>query len=341
MDKSRRTLFLDGLVTGYRNKRQVHVVSGPLTASLFSGELTCLLGANGSGKSTLLRTLSAFLPSIGGDVLLEGKSLRSYARKELSHMLGVVLTERIEIQDLSVRNLVAMGRMPYTGFWGYLTDADRKAVDVALEQVGMLHMVGRSIHTLSDGEMQKVLIAKALAQETPFIFLDEPTAFLDYPSKADLFLLLRNLAYKYQKTVFLSTHDVELALQMADRLWILDRAHGLYTGIPEDLALGGVLEGLFTGGRLGFYAEGMSYRVEMPAEHRSHVCISGTDCLAKVLLGRALRRKGFIVTDSADSATLQVEVMSRDVGMYRLLKNNENLFVASSIDTLLSQIMGI
>ena len=149
------------------------------------------------------------------------KEIASLSDKELSKLIGVVLTEKPDVRNMSVRELVSLGRSPYTGFWGTYTDEDLRIVDEAIEMVGITDLVRRPVHILSDGERQKVMIAKALAQQTPVIFLDEPTAFLDYPSKVEVLQLLRRISREAEKTIFLSTHDVELALQLADTIWLM------------------------------------------------------------------------------------------------------------------------
>jgi len=222
------TVVLKNLSIGYTQKGNEKVVAQGLNAAINSGELTCLLGCNGIGKSTLLRTLSAFQPALGGDVMLctpqtsDLRPLTSFTDKELSRIIGIVLTEKPDVRNMTTEDLVGMGRSPYTGFWGTLTAEDSQIVEDAISMVGIDTLRGRMIHTLSDGERQKVMIAKALAQQTPIIYLDEPTAFLDYPSKVEMMQLLRRLAHEQQKTIFLSTHDVELALQLADCLWLME-----------------------------------------------------------------------------------------------------------------------
>ena len=151
------------------------------------------------------------------------KEIASLSDKELSKLIGVVLTEKPDVRNMSVRELVSLGRSPYTGFWGTYTDEDLRIVDEAIEMVGITDLVRRPVHTLSDGERQKVMIAKALAQQTPVIFLDEPTAFLDYPSKVEVLQLLRRISREAEKTIFLSIHDVELALQLADTIWLMTK----------------------------------------------------------------------------------------------------------------------
>lgn len=231
---------LQDLGIGYLSKDSTKWVAQHLNGVIHGGELTCLLGRNGIGKSTLLRTLSAFQPALEGEVLMGDTPLTACSDKELSQRIGVVLTEKPDVRNMTVAEMVGMGRSPYTGFWGTLSENDRQIVDEALLLVGIGELRGRMIHTLSDGERQKVMIAKALAQQTSVIYLDEPTAFLDFPSKVEMLQLLRNLAHEEQKTIFLSTHDVELSLQLADTIWLME-PNCLHIGTPQHLALEGVL----------------------------------------------------------------------------------------------------
>ena len=241
----KETIKIQDLSIGYVDKKEVKVVANHITATIFSGELTCLLGANGVGKSTLLRTLSAFQPKLGGKIFIEGKEISEFTDKQLSRVISVVLTEKPDIRNMTVEELVGLGRSPYTGFWGTLAKDDKVVVNNAIRLVGIESLQGRMIQTLSDGERQKVMIAKALAQDTPVIYLDEPTAFLDYPSKVEMMQLLYKLSRETDKTIFLSTHDLELALQIADKLWLMDKKKGVRIGAPEDLSLDGSLGGFF------------------------------------------------------------------------------------------------
>ena len=215
---------LKDLTIGYAQKNNTKVVASGINATLHSGRLTCLIGANGIGKSTLLRTLSAFQPPLSGEIFIDNESpipLSTLTDKQLSRLIGVVLTEKPDVQNMTVFELVGLGRSPYTGFWGRLNEDDKEVVKESLRLVGIESLQERLIQTLSDGERQKTMIAKALAQQTPVIYLDEPTAFLDYPSKVEMLTLLRHLARETGKTIFLSTHDMELALQIADELWLM------------------------------------------------------------------------------------------------------------------------
>lgn len=238
------SVVLKNLNIGYAAKGNEKVVATGLNATINSGELTCLLGRNGIGKSTLLRTLSAFQPALEGEILLSLdnrlSAITSLTDKQLSRIIGIVLTEKPDVQNMTIEELVGMGRSPYTGFWGTLDAEDKRIVSEAIRMVGIENLQGRMVHTLSDGERQKVMIAKALAQQTPIIYLDEPTAFLDFPSKVETMQLLRRLAAEEQKTIFLSTHDVELSLQLADKIWLME-PNQLSVGTPEQLAEEGVL----------------------------------------------------------------------------------------------------
>ena len=214
-------ITLEQLSVGYKGFSPV--VTG-INVEIKSGELTCLIGPNGIGKSTLLKTLTGFLPKLGGRLLLDGSDIDLLSQRERAKYISIVLTYKTDVQNLSVAEMVGMGRMPYTGFWGKLNAGDREIVAEAINMVGINHLKDRMVQTLSDGERQKVMIAKALAQQAPIIFLDEPTSFLDFPSKVEMLQLLHRLAKETDKVVFLSTHDLELALRIADRLVELNKS---------------------------------------------------------------------------------------------------------------------
>ena len=257
---------INDLTTGYKTKRRVVTVSEGLSAVLRADELTCILGPNGAGKSTLLRTLCAFQPALTGSVMLMGRDVNSYTQAELSKLISVVLTDNSSIKNLSAWDVVSMGRSPYTGFWGRLSVADREIVNECFRLVGIEWLKDRKLHTLSDGECQKVMIAKALAQQTPIIILDEPTAFLDYPSKIQMLLLLQRLAKTLHKTIFLSTHDLEHALQIADQLWLLDRQNGLTTGSPAVLSNDGSVEKYFNRPGIHYDRQNYTFRIDKAFE---------------------------------------------------------------------------
>jgi len=209
-------MYLQSLTTGYD-----HPVCGPVTASLTPGEFVCLVGRNGSGKSTLLRTLAGLLPPLGGEIRIGDRLLQQMSPQELAHHLSVVLTHLPDLRHTTARQIAASGRLPYTDLVGHLGSSDYEAADQALLSIGIQSLADRLFHTLSDGEKQKVMLARALAQGTSYLLLDEPSAFLDYPSRKDLFSLLASLAHNGGKAVLLSTHDLEQAVSAADRIWYL------------------------------------------------------------------------------------------------------------------------
>jgi len=210
---------LDELTIGYGR----NAVAAGLNANLCAGEMVCLIGRNGVGKSTLLRTMAGFLLPVYGVVRMNGQAADTYTPSERAKLISVVLTDRIDAQNMTVSDLVAAGRSPYTGFFGRMNDDDRNIVEEALRLVGMTDFANRMVDTLSDGERQKVMVAKALAQQTPVILLDEPTAFLDYPSKVETLQLLKRLCHEQHKAILISTHDLDVALRITDKVWMMRR----------------------------------------------------------------------------------------------------------------------
>lgn len=208
-------ISLSQLSVGYSSS---HPVISDINLELKSGQLACLIGENGIGKSTLLKTLTGFLPKLNGSLLLDNRDIESFSQRELARQVSIVLTQKPDVQNLTIEEIIGLGRSPYTGFFGRLRAEDRKVVDDAIATMGIEKLRGRMIQTLSDGERQKVMIAKALAQETPVILLDEPTAFLDFPSKAETFQSLQRMAHERDKLILLSTHDLELAVRFSDSL---------------------------------------------------------------------------------------------------------------------------
>ncbi len=224
-------LSIENLTAGYGKRVLLRGVS----ASLVAGELVTLIGANGAGKSTLLKVLSGDMQPLAGGVSMEGETLAGLSRLRLSRLISVVNTDRVEADALTVREVVGMGRYPYTGFFGRLGKDDNAAVADAMAATGVERFAGRNLSTLSDGEGQKVMIARALAQATPVILLDEPTAFLDVASRVEVLSLLASLAHERGKAVLLSSHDIPSALDLSDRLWLLPGDGSLLCDTPENL----------------------------------------------------------------------------------------------------------
>lgn len=332
---------INNLTTGYKTKGGEKVVSSGLNAELNGGEMVCLLGPNGAGKSTLLRTLACFQPALSGDVVVMGQDVRKYGSKELSQIVSVVLTDNSGIKNMTAWEVVAMGRSPYTGFWGKLGEKDKKMVDKCIGWVGIEELALRKMQTLSDGERQKVMIAKAIAQETPIVFLDEPTAFLDYPSKIQMMLLLHRLSKALRKTVFMSTHDLEHALQVADRVWLLDKECGLTTGLPEDLSLDGSIERYFVRDSMKFDQRSCSFSIGYDTAR--HLVVEGKeDTLEYFLCAKALQRSGIMpVRRFEDGQDVPRDVVVRvpGDGTFRLVERGTETIKVEKIAHLLHMIV--
>ena len=236
----KEVLAISNASVGYKNgKKKVLVVNG-INASLHSCELVALIGRNGAGKSTLLRTLAAFQKPLSGTIECGGRNVVELSPNDVAKVLAVVMTAN-ESVPLTVRELVSLGRTPYTNFLGRMTAKDNCAVDRAMDIMGVRKFENRILSTLSDGEKQKCMIAKALAQETLLILLDEPTAFLDFGSKVALFRTLKKLAKEQQKSILVSTHDIELSIRFADNLWLLSDG-ALSEGTVDELSDSGALQ---------------------------------------------------------------------------------------------------
>ncbi|WP_420154686.1 ABC transporter ATP-binding protein [Siphonobacter sp.] len=298
---SQPLLTTHDLRIGYATKS----VAGPLNLSLQPGQLVGLLGPNGAGKSTLMRTLSGLQAALSGEIHLSGQVLASFAPTDLARKLSLVLTERVEAGHLRVRELVALGRTPYTNWLGSLTAEDQRKVDWALELTGTTAFADRRISQLSDGERQKVMLARALAQDTDLILLDEPTAHLDLPSRVELMRLLHELARQTGKAILLSTHELDLALQAADQLWLMGTNGRFAQGVPEDLVLNGAFERTFTAA--GFVFDRLTGTFQLyPSPTGPAVQLTG-EVGPLFWTRRALWREGY---RTEPGAALTVEVQS-------------------------------
>lgn len=206
-------IVLKGLSVGYKGR----VLLSDVDAIFPAGTLTVMIGRNGTGKSTLLRVMAGLARPLSGEVLVAGADIAGLPPRRLAETIGFVSTERVRVVNLKVQDVVALGRTPYTDWIGKLTDADRAAVRDALVMAGMSEFAGKSMDTLSDGEAQRVMIARVLAQDTPVILLDEPTAFLDFQARREMCELLARLAHEGGKTIVFSSHDLALVAEFADR----------------------------------------------------------------------------------------------------------------------------
>ena len=293
------------LTVGYRTRRIAHAVIERVNVAVQPGELVCLLGPNGIGKTTLLRTIAAMQPPLAGRVDIGHRDLQTLTSTELARVLAVVLTGRAPIEGLTCRRVIELGRYPHVGWFGALGDADRQIVDDALEAVGIAHLAQRDTNSLSDGERQRVMIARALAQQPSVLVLDEPTAFLDLPSRIELMALLRDLTRRERLAIVVSSHDLELAVRTVDAVWLVMPGGELRTGAPEDVMLSGAIADAFEGRRLRFHPADRAFR--LLTGDRGDAFVRGTGVRAS--LARAvLEREGYAIGMTRDTATVEVTV---------------------------------
>lgn len=245
-------IYTKSLSAGYRKRKSVTTVLRNVDLELHEGELVSLLGANGAGKSTLIRTICGLQPALSGRVMVGDKDVEHLTPRQLSKTIALVTTERTFAGGLTVSELVGLGRHPHTGFLGRLDEHDRQIVATAIKKVGISHKSESYVAELSDGERQKVMIAKALAQEAPVIILDEPTAFLDVASRVEVLQLLHDLARNERRTILISSHDIQQSMALSDRLWIVSDSGEIVSGVTEDLILADKISLLFTNRNVAF-----------------------------------------------------------------------------------------
>jgi iron complex transport system ATP-binding protein len=254
-------LILKGVTVGYGSR----VLVERLDVEFPVGGLTAIVGRNGTGKSTLLRVMAGLALPLSGEIIAGGITLSDMPARRIAEHIGFVSTERIRMTNLRVRDVVALGRTPYTDWIGRLTPEDEDAVSAALSLVGMSGFVSKQMDTLSDGEAQRVMIARVLAQDTPVILLDEPTAFLDLPNRYEVCLLLRRLAHERGKTVIFSSHDLSIVMQLADNILVLDPKTS-HLGTPAELVADGSFTHIFEGTSIGLDANGTIFFTKIFAE---------------------------------------------------------------------------
>lgn len=293
-------LVTQDLTVGYGSSP---LLSG-LSFCLRSKTFVCLIGANGAGKSTLLKTLAGLRSPLSGMVQLQGENLYQLPPEARAKRLSLVLTDRLDLDWLSVTELVSLGRHPYTNWQGHLRKQDRAIVREAIAAVGLTDLRSKSITEISDGERQKAMIAKALAQQTPVMILDEPTAYLDLPRRVEMMQLLRSLAHQEGRSILMSTHDLDLALRSADQLWLIDADRHLITGTPEELVLQGNLGKTFSSEAFEFNKN--SGQFQLNYARRSPIQLQG-EGLIRTWTGRALERLGYVVTTETTDLTLTIQ----------------------------------
>jgi len=321
------------LAIGYKRKKQNLPVQANLELNVYQGELVCLIGPNGCGKSTLLRTLAGLQPLLEGEVIIENLPLDKQTLKNKARLIALVLTDRVEVENLTVYNLVSTGRNPYTDWLGNLTEQDKVKIDTAINQVHLKGYEQRFISELSDGERQRAMIAKALVQDTPVILLDEPTAHLDLPNRVGIMMLLHALAKETNKAILLSTHELDLALQSSDKLWLMSRETGIIVGTPEDLILDNQIQTVFA--NQSFYFDGTTgnFVVNHKDTKKSVTLKSDGNGEMTYWTERALKRNGYRIVPDSDCI---ISVLTNQKNWELALNNKVKQF--DSLEKLLDEI---
>ena len=285
-------LSLDSLKIGYVSGKNKNILLPPLTASAKRGELIAVIGRNGIGKSTLLRTLTGLQQPLGGEIFYSGKNIREYSKMELAQKAGYISTEIIKVSNMSVYDLVALGRFPHTNWIGKIEKKDHEVILDALAKTSMTSFRRKFVSELSDGERQKTMIARILAQDTGIMIMDEPTAFLDVAGKYEIFHLLHTLSNNGDKTIIFSTHDLQMAISQSDKIWlILDNK--LIEGAPEDLMISGAFDHLFDSSTVMFNSEDGTFSFR--SETKGSIYIEGNGN-KRHWTEKAINRAGFAVS---------------------------------------------
>jgi iron complex transport system ATP-binding protein len=299
-------LSLESLLIGYKSGSRESALIPPLTTTVRKGELIALIGQNGIGKSTLLRTIAGLQVPLRGDVFIKGKRLPDYHRFELAKNIGYISTEPVRVTNMKVIDLVRLGRYPHTDWTGRFEKEDHNIVEEAILKTGLLHLTGRNINELSDGERQRAMIARALAQDAEILVMDEPTAFLDIRSRYEIIHLLHDLSANKAKTIIFSTHDMLTAMSESDRIWLIF-SDSFMEGAPEDLILNGTFNKLFDESVVQFNAADASFVFRKKMKGEVKIEASG-------ILGywteKAANRAGFKVSD--ESAPVRIKVSTVD-----------------------------
>jgi iron complex transport system ATP-binding protein len=297
-----KILSIDSLLIGYKSGNNTSMLIPPLTSLALKGELIALIGQNGIGKSTLLRTITGLQESLGGNIYIKGKLLEEYGRYDLARQIGFISTEPVRVSNMKVYDLVALGRYPHTNWTGKLEEADHEKVFESISKVGMNKLKDRYINELSDGERQRAMIARVLAQDAEILVMDEPTAFLDIRSKYEIVHLLHDLSKNRGKTIIFSTHDLLTAISESDKIWLL-LPDSFAEGAPEDLVLNGSFNKLFDASVVNFsnFDASFTFRREM----RGKISVDAEGIL-RYWTEKAANRAGFEISN--DRTVIHIKV---------------------------------
>ena len=301
-----KILSFESLLIGYKSGRFRNILLPPLNALACKGEMIAVIGQNGIGKSTLLRTAAGLQEFLGGAVYLKQKKLLEYSRNGLAQNIGYISTEPVRVINMKVYDLVSLGRFPHTNWTGKLGDRDRESISGAIEKVGMKHLEGRYINELSDGERQRAMIARVLAQDTDLLIMDEPTAFLDVRSKYEIVHLLNDLSKERGKTIIFSTHDIITAVSESDKIW-LTLEDDFIEGAPEDLILNGQFNRLFNNSEVSFNVSDGNFHFRRKMKGAVFVNAEGD---RKYWTVKAVNRAGFKISDSKEEVQFRIESLA-------------------------------
>ncbi len=320
-------LTIDKLSIGYKNtKKEGLTLFDNINLSGREGELIALVGKNGIGKSTLLRNIAGLQNALQGDILFSNQKIQTIKRNEFARLVSFVSTEIVNVSNLKVFDLVALGRFPHTNWLGKLKEKDVLQSLKALEMVGMKSFINKNVNEISDGERQRVMIARTLAQDTKIIVLDEPTAFLDLPNKYEIVHLLNHLSKNENKTILFSTHDLNIAIQEADKIWLM-LDNEIIEGAPEDLILSDTLNKIFEQSNLNFDKLKGDFRIKR--KHAKKIGLTG-EGLPYNWTRKALERLNYTI-DKGNTNIDYVEVNQDNNKLFWKFKNENDTFVFESI----------
>ena len=311
---------------GYKPRDKASAILSEVSLLAMENDLIAVIGRNGIGKTTLLKTLAGILKPLSGRVEMYSKEISRIHRKELARMIAYVSTELVNSPNMTVYDLVALGRHPHTGWYGQLDSADH---DVIHRAIGFLHLdklAGKSLAEISDGERQRALIARALAQDTSIIIMDEPAAFLDVVNRYEVMLMLRKICRAENKTVIFSTHDLSMALHEADKMWLLLPEKCL-EGSPEDVILSGKLNDLFKGSKMQLSED--TGQITLGRETKGYFTISGDATLVR-WTEKALDRMGYLLNKNG-TPDFEIETIRLKSGFEWIIQKNRETWVVHSI----------
>jgi iron complex transport system ATP-binding protein len=315
-------LKVQNLAIGYRSKKNESLIDN-INFELKSGETTALIGINGAGKSTLLKTICGMTPVLHGEIYLDNFPISKLTEIEIAKKIAFVSTNFVKIKHLTAYDLTALGRFPYTGKFGILNETDRQIVEKCLQTVGISHLREKFIDQMSDGERQRLMIARALAQDTEILLLDEPASFLDLENKFLVYEILKNTAEIENKSVLYSTHDLNIALKRVDKLMLI-KNNKIVAGAPEDLISVGVFDSVFNSEKIIFNKESLDFQLKSKAT--SEITLICENQEMKSLLTNALNRKNYFPVCESTEKKITVDEKNGDFYYLTNISGNLNEF---------------